>query len=184
MSAAPDANHTFRVSKLSQNAPTPFAVVHDSAARAQIAEQLGLKGVRKITFKGEIIADGRDDWRLVAHLGATVVQACVVTLAPVTTRIEEDITRRYIKEIITDDAPEVEMPEDDTLEPLGAWIDVNAVMIESLTLALPLYPRAEGAAIEAQQFAAPGVAPMSDEDAKPFAGLAGLRAASDKTPQK
>jgi uncharacterized metal-binding protein YceD (DUF177 family) len=37
---------------------------------------------------------------------------------------------------------------DDTLEPLGQFIDLAAVMIEELALALPEYPRAEGAALD------------------------------------
>ena len=36
------------------------------------------------------------------------------------------------------------MPEDDTIEKLGREIDLAAVMIEALSLALPLYPRADG----------------------------------------
>jgi hypothetical protein len=48
-------------------------------------------------------------------------------------------------------------------------------MAEALALALPDYPRAPDAELEAGQFAAPGVAPMTDDEAKPLAGLAALR---------
>jgi uncharacterized metal-binding protein YceD (DUF177 family) len=54
-------------------------------------------------------------------------------------------------------------------------IDVSAVMAEALALHLPLYPRAGGADLGEAVFTEPGLAPMRDEDAKPFAGLAGLR---------
>ena len=50
----------------------------------------------------------------------------------------------------------------------------------ALALALPLYPRAEGADLAQAQFAGPGVTPMTDEDARPFAGLKDLRDKLDK----
>ncbi|MGJ8546716.1 MAG: YceD family protein [Sulfitobacter sp.] len=175
MSAPLPSDSKFRVSSLSQNTPSPFEIRPNAPALAQIAQEMGLDGLRKLSFKGQIIADGKNDWRLDARLGATVIQPCVVTLAPVTTRIEEDVTRRFISDFSHPDEPEVEMPDDDNSEKLGTWIDPEAIMIEALTLALPLYPRADEAALGSKQYAAPGVTPMRDEDAKPFAGLAGLR---------
>jgi uncharacterized metal-binding protein YceD (DUF177 family) len=53
-------------------------------------------------------------------------------------------------------------------------IDVAALGIEALALALPLYPRAPGAAFGEAVFAAPGVAPLTSESLRPFAGLASL----------
>jgi uncharacterized metal-binding protein YceD (DUF177 family) len=50
------------------------------------------------------------------------------------------------------------------------------VLTEALSLALPDFPRADGAELGSQVYAADGVAPMTDEDAKPFAGLASLKA--------
>jgi uncharacterized metal-binding protein YceD (DUF177 family) len=112
---------------------------------------------------------------LKAVLGATVVQPCSVTLDPVTTRIDVPVTRLYQREYQDIDAPEAEMPEDDTIEPLGTWIDVEAAMIEALVLALPLYPRADGAELGEAVFTTPGQTPMRDEDARPFAGLEALK---------
>ena len=48
-------------------------------------------------------------------------------------------------------------------------------MVEALSLALPLYPKAEGAQLEDTTFAQPGITPMSDEAARPFSGLSALR---------
>jgi uncharacterized metal-binding protein YceD (DUF177 family) len=74
--------------------------------------------------------------------------------------------------------PEVEIPEDDTVEPLGAIIDTGAVMVEALALALPLYPRAEGAELGDLTVAPPGAEPIA-RAANPFAALSALR---DRTP--
>ena len=61
----------------------------DAAARGALAEELGLLDLRKLRLSGRITPDGDSGWRLDATLGATVVQPCVVTLQPVTTRIDE-----------------------------------------------------------------------------------------------
>lgn len=171
---APSA-HAFRVSELPQNSATAFSLRPDAAQLAQIAQSLDLLGLRKLSFVGTLSGSGAVDWGLKATLGATVIQPCSVTLDPVTTRIDVPVTRLYQRDFHDIDAPEAEMPEDDTVEHLGAWIDVEAAMIEALVLALPLYPRAEGAELGEAVFTAPGHTPMRDEDARPFAGLGALR---------
>ncbi len=166
----------YRITELSQNQPTRFDLRPSEQERHALAETLGLSGLRKLRLVGRIDARGRDDWTLQARLGATVVQPCVVTLEPVTTRIDTDIRRLYLAGYQQPDAPESEMPEDDTVEPLGNEIDLGTVMAEALALNLPLYPRATGAETEQAVFTEPGKEPMHDEDVRPFAGLAGLRA--------
>ena len=46
---------------------------------------------------------------------------------------------------------------------------------EALALALPDFPRAEGVELGPAVFTEPGATPMTDEAAKPLAGLADLR---------
>ena len=153
-----------------------FSLEPDGAAMERLAAELELLGLRKLRFDGRIRPEGKSDWRLDAHLGATVVQPCAVTLVPVTTRLEETVTRRYLARW---DAPEpgseVEMPEDDTAEPLPRAVDLVELMHEALALALPDYPRAAGADFRDIAVTEPGAEPMTDEAARPFAGLAGLR---------
>ncbi|WP_208353460.1 YceD family protein [Pseudaestuariivita rosea] len=167
---------TLRIADLSQRKPTAFDMTADADMLADLTKRLELLDLRKVRLQGQIAPQGRDDWALTAHLGATVVQPCIVTLAPVTTRIEEDIRRLYLAHMADQpDASEVEMPEDDTVEPLPATINLRDVLAEALALALPLYPRADGAALDAAVFTEPGKAPMTDDEARPFAGLASLR---------
>ncbi|MGR3803445.1 YceD family protein [Marinibacterium profundimaris] len=165
-----------RVADLSQSAATGFALHPDAAQMKQIATELELDGLRKMRFTGEVTADGTRDWLLTGKIGATVVQPCVVTLKPVTTRIEADVRRLYVPDFTEPQGEEVEMPEDDEMEPLGREIDLNAVMIEALSLALPVYPRADEAKLDETNFTEPGKQAMTDDDAKPFAALAALKA--------
>ncbi|KGM48718.1 YceD family protein [Pseudooceanicola atlanticus] len=180
--AEPDQTR-FRVADLPDRRETRFEVVPTADQRAKIAERLKILDIRKLRFAGSLRPEGSRGWVLEADLGATVVQSCVVTLDPVTTRVEETALRRYTPDIeaaeaearAQADADGVPMPEDDSLEPLPQVIDVAEVMEEALALALPLYPRADGAAMGGATFAEPGTKPLEDEDVKPFAGLASLR---------
>ncbi len=166
----------YRVKDLSSNSPTAFHLRPSREVMDAICTRLGLLGVRKLSFAGDIRSEGRRDWRLDARLGATVVQPCVVSLEPVKTRLDEDITRLFVAEM--PDMPvaeEQEMPDDDTQEPLGEAIDLTEVMIEALTLALPDYPRSDSASFEGAEIVPPGAAPIKDEETKPFAALASLK---------
>lgn len=164
-----------RVADLPQTRPTPFALQPDAAALEALKTELDLLGLKKLRFTGEIQTVGKRDWKLTGLLGATVTQPCVVSLEPVTTRIDLPVERTYVAGLTYSEEEEAEMPEDDTQEPLGAFIDPQAVMIEALSLALPQYPRKDGAHLTDTTFAEPGVQPMQDEDTRPFAGLAALR---------
>jgi uncharacterized metal-binding protein YceD (DUF177 family) len=165
-----------RLGDLPTTKATPVRFEPDAAELEAMAGSLGLSALRKVRLEGELRPRGRRDWDLAAHLGATVVQPCVVTLAPVTTRIEEDVERRFRADL-PEPAPgaEIEMPEDDALEALPERLDLSRVLMEALALAVPEYPRAEGASLGEAVFTEPGQAPLTEEAAKPFAGLAHLR---------
>jgi len=176
MSKTPPSRAALRVSDLAQNAATAFEIVPEPTQLTAMAQVLDLSGLRKVRFVGDIVAEGKADWRLSATLGATVIQPCGVTLAPVTTRIDVPVTRVFLRTWEDIDAEEAEMPEDDSVEALGMWIDPEAVMIEALSLEIPPYPRAADAELGQTVLAEPGVAPLTDEAMRPFAGLADLKA--------
>ncbi len=153
-----------RVAHLNPRAPTAFSLTPDADRCAAIAAELGIPALSRLTFSGEIRAEAGEAWGLSGHLRARVTQACVVTLKPVKTNLDERVERHYSPHLAAPQGDEVEMP-DDTLEPLGQFIDLAAVMIEELALALPEYPRAEGVAFEA----APG--DDAPDTRRPFEGL-------------
>ncbi|ROU00194.1 YceD family protein [Histidinibacterium lentulum] len=173
---APLPTHPVRLRDLPVRAPTEIRLEPDADGRAALAEALELDALRKFRFEARLSPSGEADWVLTGLLGATVVQPCVVTLEPVTTRIDEPVERRYLARWFEPEGgSEVEMPEDDRSEPLPETLDLYAVAREALALALPDWPRAEGAAIGSAVFAGPGLEPMTDDDARPFAALKALR---------
>ena len=182
MTQTSPSDAAFRVADLSPNTPVTFSLRPDAAALGDLARDLELSALRKLSFEGQLRAVGKTDWRLTARLGATVVQPCVVTLEPVTTRIDKEIERQFVAEYADPEDSEVEMPEDDSTEALGAWIDPTLVMQEALALATPDYPRKDGAELGQMVYTKPGEVAMTDEAARPFAGLADLKAQLEKDP--
>lgn len=167
-----------RVASLRHTGSTPVRLEPGPKDRARYATELGAEALRKLRFDGKLSPMGKTGWRLEAKLGATAVQACIVTLEPVTTRIDTTVVREFLPPERLDSpeaGSETEMPDDDTIEVLGDEIDVEGIMLEALSLALPTYPRKAGVEMGEAQFAADGVAPITDEETKPFAGLAALR---------
>lgn len=165
------------VGKLSSAKPQSFDLQPGDAQLERIAGELGLISVRKLRLQGHVKADGATDWMLRAKLGATVTQSCVVTLDPVTTRIDEPVLRRYLKtwpdELELGD--EVEIPEDDSIERLRDSIDILGVLQEALSLALPTYPRADGAMAEGMQARPEGAAPITAIDDTGLSALSELK---------
>lgn len=166
----------FRTGGLSPRKPTRFDFAPEGPALADLAADLGLVALRQLRLTGEITPTGRDELTLTARLTAEGDQACVVTLAPVRTRIDEEVRRRYVAGLAAPEGDEIEMPEDDTVEPMPDVIDLSGIAAEALALALPLYPRAPGAELGSAVHAEAGIAPLTDADLKPFAGLSALAA--------
>lgn len=168
--------HSLRVADLRQSKGMEFDIRFSPADQRTAAETLKIPGVAKMRFHGQITPLGSADWELKGAVGATVTQECVLTLVPVKTRMDEQVYRIFRKDVPDyEDGSVVELNMDEHEEPLGADIDLFAIAVEAIALALPPYPKAEGAALETTAFAGEDVTPMSDEDAKPFASLAALK---------
>ncbi|MZR12924.1 DUF177 domain-containing protein [Maritimibacter sp. DP07] len=166
---------TFRVADLDKSRPREIDYSLSELQMTALAEELGIGELRKVRLQGALKPLGKRDWRFTGHLGATVVQTSVVSLDPIVNRIEEDVERSWIDGLAPVTADESETPEDVDQEPLGDRIDIGAVLAEALALAIPDYPRGDDEELDQTTFTEPGKEAMSDDDAKPFAGLAALR---------
>lgn len=167
-------SHLMRPADLAGRKPTRFDLAPDAQTREKIAHWAGIDRLEALRLVGTLTPQGRTDWLLEAEFTGRVVQACVVTLAPVTTDLKEAVRRRYLAQLPEPGGEEIEMPEDTDTESLSDRIDLGEVALEVLELALPAYPRATDAAPEALQATPPGAAPLRDEDTRPFANLRAL----------
>ncbi|PKP84417.1 MAG: hypothetical protein CVT80_08305 [Alphaproteobacteria bacterium HGW-Alphaproteobacteria-2] len=160
--------HLLTRAAFARRKPLEFDLAPAPEVRAALAAELDLLRLPKLRFAGRLLPADEADWQLEARLGASVVQPCVVSLAPVKTRIEETVTRRFMAEPPIAPAGESRMPDDDETEPLpAAGLDLGAVMAEALALALPDYPRAPGAELPLEP-------PQGEGETGPLGALARL----------
>lgn len=172
----PEFPRVVEVRKLQGVSEFPFDLSPTAQEAQDTARLLGAISLRKLRFQGRLSPAPQGAWRLEANLGATVIQTCVLTLDPVTTRIDVPVHRLFTPQT-RDTGAEIVISDtdDEELEPLCDRIDLGLVAIEALALALPPYPRREGVDLADLVSAPRGVVPLRDADMKPFAALATLR---------
>ncbi len=164
------------------NAGTALEIAPSDSERAALAKRFGFLGLPIFTARvtvdrrigGQIVVEGR--------LRGRIVQACVLTLDPVTQDVDETF-RIVFKPDMTDDRdPEsgeaVLNSQADAPEPLsGNMLDIGEIVAEQLSLAADPYPRRPGAKLE-DVLPKPrhgGRKGQPEQRRHPFAGLAALR---------
>lgn len=170
-------SHALEVGALSRAIETSFDLQPDREMLDRIAAFLKVEQISDLRFKGELAPRRKDEWRLKARLTADLEQACVISLSPVAEKVDEEIVRELLPGPNPELEDELELGADDDEGPdyFQDRIDLAAIALEQLALALDPYPRAEDAKLEDSQFTEPGIEPLKDADLKPFAGLAGLK---------
>ncbi|MEM7497305.1 MAG: DUF177 domain-containing protein [Pseudomonadota bacterium] len=170
-------SHPVEVAALAESGGLSFELAPEAGERAVIARYLGLDGLAALGFRGNLVPQGAG-WALEGRLTARLGQTCVVTLEPVETEVDVPVERSWLPDVAPPSAAELELREDDyrAPEPLGREIDLAVPMLEALALEIDPFPRGEGAEHGAEVYAPPGEAPLTDEAARPFAGLAALKA--------
>lgn len=163
-----------KVDALSRDAETRFRIAAEPDERIALAKFLGVDAVERLTIAGFVTPEGKGGWRVRGHLVAKIVQTCVVTLEPVRSRIDEEVTRSYVPDRGARRQPEVVLlpDEEDTPDPYTDTIDPAQLAVESLALIIDPYPRREGAALDPEVLGADPGAPTEDETTRPFADLA------------
>lgn len=153
--------------------------------RQALAERFGLIAVRSLSGRGKV-ERGREPGEVVlrGRLEADVVQECVVTLEPAPARLRLSIERRY-RVGAAGEAPSARLEprgmedlsdDEDEVEPvIGGAIDVGEAFAEELGLALDPYPRAAGAALDADALAPHVSVGSAHGAATPFAALRQLQ---------
>lgn len=150
-------------------------------ARAALADRFGLPEVESLEWEVES-APWRGGVRLSGRIRARVVQECVVTLDPVPATVDETFERGFLPfgDLYAEDKPgsEHEIVADrdlgDIPEELTDPLDIGEIVAEEFGVALDPYPRKPGLEDGGYTAQPAGVAPLDDDDVKPFAGLADL----------
>lgn len=175
-SGPPGMPRPLRLDRLARNAPRPFDETASEVERASIAGLLEARSVGRLRFSGRLVPEGERGWRLEGRLQATIVQACVITLEDVATRLDLDLRRRYRPDAEERLEVDPEEAEEEETEPLPARLDLGAVAIEAASLALDPWPRRPGASLADR----PEAGDPPDAEERPFAGLAALKARMER----
>jgi uncharacterized metal-binding protein YceD (DUF177 family) len=172
-------SHPIRVEGIKPRG-TVVVVTASEAQRAPIAAMLGLDAVERLEARYELARNG-ERVKLEGAIKAAVRQICVVTLEAFPVELDVPLKLDFAPEAPepsprrrgdpgdeTEIDIEVRLNEDDPPEPIiDGVIDLGAVTLEFLALALDPYPRKPGVSFDA---------PAADTPSQsPFAALAKLK---------
>ena len=162
---------------LVQNRGVNFNLNFSEALILSVTQQHKLIKLQKPSFFGTILPLAQGDWVLSGMLGASIEQPCSITLLPVRTRIDTQVTRNFRKLLLplSKTTHDTEYTRDDNEEQLHQIIDIYCIFCEALSLELPDYPRTKDVVATIIDYGPPGTEALTDATAKPFAVLAGLK---------
>ncbi len=145
-------------------------IVADDAERRALAARFGLIALESLAADVRLRRHGKGPLVEVSgRWSAEVVQACVVSLEPVRSKLEESFTSFYSSELETSEEILIDIDADDPPEPIGPeGIDIGEAVAQQLALALDPYPRLTGVQL-------PGGLDESEPAAGPFAALEVLK---------
>ena len=187
MSQPPKIEHKSEIERivdLDRTGPggTALEISASETERAALAKRFGFLGLP--AFSARVTVDRRPGGRVVVEgrLRGRIVQACILTLDPVTQDLDEAFRLVFKQDLTEERDPEsgeaIVSAQADAPEPLtGNLLDVGEIVAEQLSLAADPYPRKQGAKLE-------DVLPKPRRDGRhgrqeqrrhPFAGLAALR---------
>jgi uncharacterized metal-binding protein YceD (DUF177 family) len=161
---------------------TAVDIVASEGERAALAKRFGFLGLP--AFSARLTVDRRIGGQIVVEgrLRGKVVQACVLTLDPVTQELDDAFRLIFKKDLADERDPEsgeaVLSAHADSPEPLsGNLLDVGEIVAEQLSLAVDPYPRRPGAKLEdvLPRPRSGGRKGAPEQRRHPFAGLAALR---------
>jgi uncharacterized metal-binding protein YceD (DUF177 family) len=150
--AMPSFSYPVKVGNISANAVTVKLEAHAGELEG-LARLWRVQSVESLTAELQIARWKKDGVRLKGRVKAAITQACVVTLDPVQSRIDEQFEQILVPEgsklarIISTDTAEMVLDPDgpDLPEPFtGDTIDVGVVVAEFAALAIDPYPRKPG----------------------------------------
>ena len=154
-------------------------LVADETERTSIGKRLRLMSLQRLEAHAKLARTGqivRAEGRIVAALD----QSCVVTGEPVTAHVDEPFAILFVPEPPTnspDGETELGEADCDTVFYESAAIDLGTAIADTLALNIDLFPRSAGADAALKEA---GI--MSEEQASPFAVLAGLKRSGNGQP--
>jgi hypothetical protein len=144
--------------------------------RENLAKWASIQAVDNFSADIELTKTGLNRFSLEARWNADIVQSCVVTLEPVTARLQGAVSRdlhliRRARRSTVEPEPALpaEEDEDEARENIDSPLyDLAAPILEDFALSIDPYPRKQGAAFDS-------VPAGEDKPESPFAALKSLK---------
>jgi hypothetical protein len=152
----------------------------DEAQRAAIAESLKILAVDR--FVAELtVVPLRGGLRAQGFVDAVVQQASIISQEPVEETLREEIDRVFLPAPKGEKSPApgsevfIDLEDDEFPDHIdGSEVDLSALMLETLALALDPYPRRPGETVESLNL-------KNEGEENPFAKLAALKKDAEKS---
>ncbi|MDX5592522.1 DUF177 domain-containing protein [Pseudovibrio sp. SPO723] len=185
MSIAPYPwTYPFDLPKLGDK-PVSLVLELDDATRNAFLEAYQLLELPKFKAELEVRRWRKNGVAVRGTVVAKTVQACVVSLQPVSGEVDESFERTFLPE---DDGSKRRKTEDEDLEIevdfdaedppetfSGRQLDLGAIVCEQFALGLDLYPRAEGVHVDEAYAPSPEDELEDEKEPSPFAALEALK---------
>jgi uncharacterized metal-binding protein YceD (DUF177 family) len=179
MGDKPPFSHLVKVGQVSHNA-LEIRIEADPGERVALAKLWRVVSLETLSAELKLRRWKKDGVRVIGHITGKVTQACVVTLDPVETEIDEEIDQIFVPEgsplagVPANDVGEMVIDPDGPDLPetyAGDAVDIGAIVAEFAAMGLDPYPRKPGA-----EFAS-HIESADAQDAKPspFAVLKNLK---------
>ena len=169
-------NNIIEFSKLDENKSHSFVLSWTPEQLSAFAADLGIRDIPKFTAKMTLKQNNPREWQVDGTIGATVIQACVVSDEDVKTRIDQGFSRRLMADLTGYEAETRSETElDENIDVLEETLDLDALALETLALYLPDYPRKPDLEPVSVSARPEGTEPLEGDAAKPFASLAQLK---------
>ena len=146
-------------------------IAADEVERGALARRFGIVAIESLTADIALRRTREGDIGLAARISARVVQECVVTLEPVESEIDEEVTLR-LRPVDEDTLAQktVVIPSDEDFEPFaGETLDIGEAVAVELALSLDPFPRSPDADSALQSGGNGDVSPGASES--PFRAL-------------
>jgi uncharacterized metal-binding protein YceD (DUF177 family) len=176
-SQSPEFSYPVEVSTLPADGRT-FQLSASAEECADVAKRLGLFKLEMLAASLHLSRASGGFITVSGYLDAEVVQACVVTLAPVPSQLREPLEMTFMEDPSAPPGKKrgggedlISVDEDDPPELVDEGrIDLGELAVEQLVLALNPYPRASGVSFGAKTWGEEGAGVPTKED-NPFAAL-------------
>lgn len=148
----PPFSYPVKVGNISAN-PVTVKVSADERERKELAEIWQVLEVKSLKAEVYLSRWKKDGVRVKGRVEAEIAQACVVTLEPVESRIDEEFEQIFVPEgsklarVVAKDAAEMVLDPDGPDLPeefSGDSIDIGEAITEFAALAIDPYPRKSG----------------------------------------